>query len=137
MPFTGVEIARVEAIRPHPDADKIRLVTVDRGASTQEVVCGAWNFDVGDVVTLATVGAVLPGDFEIGAREIRGVVSQGMICSERELGFGDDHEGILVLSGDYELGRDFADYLELPDVVFDLSITPNRPDAMSMLGHRP
>jgi phenylalanyl-tRNA synthetase beta chain len=134
VPFTGVEVARVEAIRPHPDADKIRLVTVDRGGSTQEVVCGAWNFDVGDLVTLATVGAVLPGDFEIGAREIRGVVSEGMICSERELGFGDEHDGILVLEGDYELGRDFADYLELPDVVFDLSITPNRPDAMSMLG---
>lgn len=134
VPFTGVEIARVEAIRPHPDADKIRLVTVDRGTGTQEVVCGAWNFEVGDVVTLATVGAVLPGGFEIGARQIRGVVSEGMICSERELGFGDDHEGILVLTGAYELGRDFAEYLELPDVIFDLSITPNRPDAMSMLG---
>ncbi|NNL13583.1 MAG: phenylalanine--tRNA ligase subunit beta [Acidimicrobiia bacterium] len=134
VPFTGVEIARVESIRAHPDADKIRLATVDRGGTTQEVVCGAWNFDVGDVVTLATVGAVLPGDFEIGAREIRGVVSEGMICSERELGFGDEHDGILVLEGDYELGRDLADYLELPDVVFDLSITPNRPDAMSMLG---
>jgi phenylalanyl-tRNA synthetase beta chain len=134
VPFTGVEIARVESIRPHPDADKIRLVTVDRGGTSQEVVCGAWNFDVGDVVALATVGAVLPGGFEIGSREIRGVVSQGMICSERELGFGDEHDGILVLEGDYELGRDFVDYLELPDVVFDLSITPNRPDAMSMLG---
>jgi len=134
VPFTGVEIARVESIRPHPDADKIRLVTVDRGGTSQEVVCGAWNFDVGDVVALATVGAVLPGGFEIGSREIRGVVSEGMICSERELGFGDEHDGILVLDGDYELGRDFVDYLELPDVVFDLSITPNRPDAMSMLG---
>ncbi len=134
LPFSGVEVARVQSIRPHPDADKIRLVTVDRGSGTQEVVCGAWNFDVGDIVTLATVGAVLPGGFEIGAREIRGVVSEGMICSERELGFGDDHEGILVLAGDYELGRDFADYLELPDVVYELSITPNRPDAMSMLG---
>ncbi|MBT8215394.1 MAG: phenylalanine--tRNA ligase subunit beta [Acidimicrobiia bacterium] len=134
IPFTGVVIARVEAIRPHPDADKIRLVTVDRGTGSQEVVCGAWNFDEGAVVPLATVGAVLPGNFEIGAREIRGVVSEGMICSERELGFGGDHEGILVLEGDYEPGRDFTDYLELPDVVFDLSITPNRPDAMSMLG---
>ena len=99
-PFTGVEVARVESIRAHPDADKIRLVTVERGSGTQEVVCGAWNFDEGDVVTLATVGAVLPGGFEIGAREIRGVVSEGMICSERELGLGDDHEGILVLDGD-------------------------------------
>lgn len=133
-PFTGVEVAKVEGIRPHPNADKIRLVTVDRGTGTQEVVCGAWNFEVGDLVTLATVGAVLPGDFEIGAREIRGVVSHGMICSEQELGFGDDHEGILVLQGDYQPGRDFTEYLELPDVVFDLSITPNRPDAMSMLG---
>jgi phenylalanyl-tRNA synthetase beta chain len=134
VPFTGVEVALVESIRPHPDADKIRLVTVDRGGHSQEVVCGAWNFEAGDLVTLATVGAVLPGGFEIGAREIRGVVSEGMICSERELGFGEDHEGILVLDGDYQPGRDFADYLELPDVVFDLSITPNRPDAMSMLG---
>jgi phenylalanyl-tRNA synthetase beta chain len=133
-PFTGVEVARVQTIRPHPDADKIRLVTVDRGTRTQEVVCGAWNFEEGDLVTLATVGAVLPGGFEISAREIRGVASEGMICSERELGFGDDHEGILVLEGDYELGRDFTDYLELPDVVFDLSVTPNRPDAMSMMG---
>lgn len=133
-PFTGVEVARVESIRPHPDADKIRLVTVDRGTGSQEVVCGAWNFKVGDLVTLATVGAVLPGDFEIGAREIRGVVSEGMICSERELGFGEDHEGIMVLQGDYQPGRDFTEYLELPDVIFDLSITPNRPDAMSMLG---
>lgn len=133
-PFSGVEVAKVEAIRPHPDADKIRLVTVDRGGQTQEVVCGAWNFEEGDLVTLATVGAVLPGGFEISAREIRGVVSEGMICSERELGFGDEHEGILVLQGEYELGRDLTEYLELPDVVFDLSITPNRPDAMSMLG---
>lgn len=133
-PFTGVEVARVVSIRPHPDADKIRLATVDRGSTTQEVVCGAWNFEEGDLVTVATVGAVLPGGFEIGAREIRGVVSEGMICSERELALGDDHDGILVLSGDYELGRDFVDYMELPDVVFDLSITPNRPDAMSMLG---
>lgn len=133
-PFSGVEVARVESIRPHPNADKIRLVTVDRGSGTQEVVCGAWNFEVGDLVVLASVGAVLPGDFKITAREIRGVVSQGMICSERELGFGDDHEGIMVLAGQYDVGRDLADYLELPDVVFDLSITPNRPDAMSMLG---
>jgi phenylalanyl-tRNA synthetase beta chain len=133
-PFSGIEVAKVESIRPHPDADKIRLVTVDRGGKTQEVVCGAWNFEQGDLVTLATVGAILPGGFEIGAREIRGVVSEGMICSEQELGFGDDHEGILVLQGEYEPGRDFTEYLELPDVVFDLSITPNRPDAMSMLG---
>ena len=133
-PFTGVEVARVDSIRPHPDADKIRLVTVERASGSQEVVCGAWNFGEGDVIALATVGAVLPGGFEIGSRKIRGVVSEGMICSERELGLGDDHEGILVLEGDYELGRDFADYLEVPDVVFDLSITPNRPDAMSMIG---
>lgn len=134
VPFTGVEVARVSTIRPHPDADKIRLVTVTRRTGDQEVVCGAWNFEEGDLVALATVGAVLPGGFEVGAREIRGVVSEGMICSERELGLGDNHEGILVLRGDLEVGRDFTDYLELPDVVFDLAITSNRPDAMSMLG---
>ena len=136
IPFTGVEVARVASIRPHPDADKIRLVTVQRGAGTQEVVCGAWNFDEGDIVTLATVGAVLPGGFEIGARDIRGVVSEGMICSERELGLGDQHDGILVLRGDFEIGRDFAEYLELPDVVFDLAITPNRPDATCLIAER-
>jgi phenylalanyl-tRNA synthetase beta chain len=107
---------------------------VTTGGDPIAVVCGAWNFDAGAIVPFAVPGAVLPGGFEIGRREIRGVLSNGMICSERELGLGDDHAGILVLESDAPIGVDFTEYVELPDVVFDLAITPNRPDAMSMIG---
>ena len=132
--FTGVEVARVTSIRPHPDADKIRLAMVERATGSQEVVCGARNFGEGDLVALAVEGAVLPGDFEITAREIRGIVSNGMLCSERELEMGDDHDGIIVLDPSFTVGANFADALELPDVVFDIDVTSNRPDAMSIHG---
>ncbi|MDX1690635.1 MAG: phenylalanine--tRNA ligase subunit beta [Acidimicrobiia bacterium] len=134
--FTGVVVGRVTEVAPHPNADKLRVATCDIGADEPHtVVCGAWNFDEGAVVTVALPGAVLPGGFEIGTREIRGVPSPGMICSERELGLGEDADGILVLDDDHPpLGADFADALPYPDVVFDLSITPNRPDAMSVHG---
>jgi phenylalanyl-tRNA synthetase beta chain len=132
--WSDIVVGRVEEITAHPDADRIRLCQVDTGSGITEIVCGAWNFEVGAVVPVAVPGAVLPGDFRIERREIRGVVSNGMICSERELGLGDDHEGILVLDVDADLGTPFSDLVELPDVVFDLAITPNRPDAMSMLG---
>jgi phenylalanyl-tRNA synthetase beta chain len=132
--WSGVSIAEVLTVEPHPDADKIRLCTVSTGGDPIEVVCGAWNFEPGALVAYAAPGAVLPGGFAIGRREIRGVASDGMICSEKELGLGDDHEGILVLDADAPVGEDFAVWVALPDVVFDLSITPNRPDAMSVLG---
>ena len=134
--WTEVVIAEVVSIEPHPDADKVRLcqVVYDDARTPVDVVCGAWNFDVGAIVPFAKPGAVLPGGFEIGRRKIRGVQSNGMICSERELEIGDDAAGILVLDPDAPVGVDFADYVDLPDVVFDLSITPNRPDAMSMMG---
>ena len=133
--FTGVIVVEVTGVAPHPNADKLRVITVDTGAGPHTVVCGAWNFDVGDTVVLCRVGSVLAGGFEVGDREIRGVSSPGMICSERELGLGDDHTGILVLPTGYApLGTDFAETLPYPDVVFDVSITPNRPDAMSIHG---
>ena len=134
--WTEVVVAEVVSIEPHPDADKVRLcqVVYDDARTPVDVVCGAWNFDVGAIVPFAKPGAVLPGGFEIGRRKIRGVQSNGMICSERELEIGDDAAGILVLDPDAPVGVDFADYVDLPDVVFDLSITPNRPDAMSMMG---
>ncbi len=133
--FTGVIVVRVTAIRQHPHADKLRLVTVETGDGEQEVVCGAWNFDVGAVVPLATVGSVLAGGLEVGEREIRGVVSRGMICSEAELGLGEDAGGILILEDDFApLGTDFASTLPYPDVLYDVSVTPNRPDAMSIYG---
>jgi phenylalanyl-tRNA synthetase beta chain len=132
--WTEVVVGRVEQIAPHPDADKIRVCQVDTGSGPEQIICGAWNFSEGAYVAVAKPGAVLPGAFEIGQRTIRGVESNGMICSESELGLGDDHTGILVLDGEPELGTAFADLVELPDVVFDLAITPNRPDAMSLLG---
>jgi phenylalanyl-tRNA synthetase beta chain len=132
--WTGVSIAEVLTVAAHPDADKVRLCTVSTGGDPIEVVCGAWNFDAGARVAFAHPGAVLPGGFEIGSRNIRGVMSHGMICSEKELGLGEDHEGILVLEADAPIGEDFAAWVSRPDVVFELSITPNRPDAMSVLG---
>jgi phenylalanyl-tRNA synthetase beta chain len=134
-PFCGVVVARVAEIRRHPEADKLGLVRLDTGSGEQEVVCGAWNFAEGDLVPLATVGATLDGGLEVGEREIRGVSSAGMICSEAELGLGEDAAGILVLEEDgFEVGSDLAACLPYPDVVYDLSITPNRSDAMSVYG---
>ncbi len=137
-PFSGVRVGRVTAIRPHPNADKIRLATVDLGDAEPEVVCGAWNFDVGDVIAFSPPGAVLNApdgsSFTVDERAIRGVTSPGMICSLRELGLGDDHAGILVLPPDTPIGADFASLLPYPDTVFDLDVTPNRPDAMSTVG---
>ncbi|HEY5727952.1 MAG TPA: phenylalanine--tRNA ligase subunit beta, partial [Acidimicrobiia bacterium] len=138
--FERVVIGRVTGIAAHPDADKIRVCTVDVGdpAGDSEIVCGAWNFAVGAVVPVALPGARL-GEATIERRSIRSVVSNGMICSERELGLGDEHAGIMVLDEDSPetaatLGSDFAAMLDLPDTLFDVAITPNRPDCMSVLG---
>jgi len=134
LPFSGVVVARVESVRQHPDADRLRVVTLDAGGERLDVVCGAWNFDAGALVAFARVGSVLAGGLAVGEREIRGVMSPGMIASERELGIGDDADGILVLDGGSKPGEDFGAMLPYPDAVFDLSITPNRPDAMSIHG---
>jgi phenylalanyl-tRNA synthetase beta chain len=130
----GVVVARILDVVPHPDADRIRLADVDFGEGQLRVVCGAPNIEAGMVVPFARVGAVLPGDFKIERRKIRGVVSEGMLCSARELGLGDDHDGILPLPSDAPLGTDVREVLGLDDVVFDLAITPNRPDAMGIEG---
>jgi phenylalanyl-tRNA synthetase beta chain len=132
--WTDVVVGRVDQIAAHPDADKIRVCQVDTGSGPEQIICGAWNFSEGAHVAVARPGAVLPGGLGIGQRKIRGVESNGMICSEKELRLGDDHSGILVLDGQPPLGADFAELVELPDVVFELAITPNRPDAMSLVG---
>ena len=132
--WTDVVVGKVEEITAHPDADKVRVCQVDTGSGSEQIVCGAWNFADGAYVAVARPGAILPGDFEIGRRTIRGVDSNGMICSESELGLGEDHTGILVLDGEPAPGSAFVDLVELPDVVFDLAITNNRPDAMSLVG---
>ncbi|MGH8927610.1 MAG: phenylalanine--tRNA ligase subunit beta, partial [Acidimicrobiia bacterium] len=132
--WSDVFVGRVDEIAPHPNADKVRLCKVNLGRDLYDVVCGAWNFETGAKVAFALPGAKLAGGMEIGRREIRGVASAGMICSERELGIGDDHTGILVLDPDSPVGVPLNELVALPDVVFDLAITPNRPDAMSMVG---
>ena len=137
--FRGVLIGRVAEVKAHPDADRIRLCQVEIGGEELEIVCGAWNFEAGAVVPVAVPGAVLQESMEVGRRKIRGVVSNGMICSEVELGLGDDAEGIMVLNDDYpdavaRLGEDLTTVLPAGDALFDVSITPNRPDAMSVLG---
>ena len=137
--FTGVVVGRVLEISPHPDADKVRLTRVDVGDEVLDIICGAWNFDVGAIVPVAVPGAVLGGDFTITRRDIRGATSNGMICSEIELGLGDEADGIMVLNSDYPnaadaIGRDFADIVGLPDVYYEISVTPNRPDCLSVYG---
>jgi phenylalanyl-tRNA synthetase beta chain len=130
----GVVTVRVEAVEKHPDADRLVLVDIDTGSGSARVVCGASNFAPGDVVPWAAPGASLPGGFQISQRRIRGQVSDGMLASGRELGISDDHEGILILPAETGLGLDVRDALGLDDVIFDLEITPNRPDAMSVAG---
>lgn len=132
--IAGVVAARVLEVADHPDADKLTLVDIDHGAGQTRVVCGARNLGSGDVVPYAPPGATLPGGFILEKRKIRGQVSDGMLCSARELGIGEDHEGILHLDASAELGADAREVLGLDDVVFELDITPNRPDAMSIVG---
>jgi phenylalanyl-tRNA synthetase beta chain len=138
--FTGVVIAEVAGKRKHPKADKLTLVdliTTDGGPAT-EVVCGAPNVpEQGGRVLWARPGSTLPGGMEIGTRAIKGVESAGMICSEKELGLGEDHDGIIVL-GDADralpLGSDAAEALQLRDVVFEVGVPANRPDCLGHFG---
>ncbi|GMU79594.1 MAG: phenylalanine--tRNA ligase beta subunit [Acidimicrobiia bacterium] len=130
----GVRVARILDVVPHPDADKLRLADVDFGDGQTRVVCGAPNISPGMVVPFAPVGATLPGGFVLERRKIRGQVSDGMLCSAKELGLGDDHAGILELDATTEPGLDIRTVLGLDDVIFDLAITPNRPDAMCVVG---
>ena len=134
----GIITAQVRTIRPHPNADKVRLVdivTAPDQTETVQIACGAWNFVEGDVVPLATLGTTMPGGMHIERRKLRGEWSNGMLCSSRELGLGDDHAGIMQLPAGTALGQPIADALGVtPDIVFDLSVNPNRPDAMSLLG---
>lgn len=132
----GIVVAEVLATRPHPDADRIHLVDVDAGdGEALQVCCGAFNMAVGDLVPLATVGTTMPGGMEIARRKMRGEWSNGMLCSGAEIGMGDDHEGILILDQGLSRGVPLTDALGIqPDVLFDLEVNPNRPDAMSVMG---
>ena len=139
--FDGVVVAKVLALRPHPDADRIQLVDVDDGTGNpRQVCCGAFNMQAGDLVPLATDGAVVTGGLKIKRRKLRGEWSEGMLCSAEELELPDssaegEDPGILILPSSAELGSDVAEALALEhDVLFDLEVNPNRPDAMSVAG---
>ena len=141
--FEGVVVGRVEEVRPHLDADRIRFCRVDDGTVTRDVVCGAWNFEAGAVIAYARAGSRLGTNMdqplEVGSRKIRGIVSHGMIASARELGLGDDHDGIMVLNElgaatEDDLGRLLEEVIGLGDVVLDVSITTNRGDCMGIRG---
>ncbi len=131
---SGVVVAEVTGIEELTEFKKpIRYCAVTTGFGEQHVICGAVNFTVGDRVSLAAPGATLPGG-EIGARKAYGRMSEGMICSAAELGIGDDHTGILVLSPDAPLGADFVEYAGLRDAVFDVNVTPDKGFALSVRG---
>jgi phenylalanyl-tRNA synthetase beta chain len=134
----GVVVARILDIRPHPNADKIRLVDVDAGdGEPLQIACGAWNMQVGDLVPLARIGAVLPGGMEIARRKMRGEWSNGMLCSPEEVGLAavPGVDGLLILGpGSATAGQPMVDALGGEDVVFDLDVSPNRPDALCMAG---
>jgi len=132
--FSGVVVAKILSIKPHPNADKLSLCEVSTGAKTFPVVCGAQNIHAGDIVPLATVGATIPGGYTIKSSRLRGELSEGMLCSEEELGIGEDTSGIMILPDTFTLGEDLAVALDLEDVTLEISITPNRADCLSMIG---
>ncbi len=132
--FEGVVVAKVTASEQHPNADKLSLCTVADGDAEHQVICGAPNVRAGLTVAFARVGALLPDNFKIKKAKLRGVESFGMLCSARELGLGDDHEGILELPDDWAAGTDLNEAMVLDDVIVDLDLTPNRGDCLSLKG---
>ena len=131
--LSQVVVGEIVDTKPHPNADKLQVCLVSKGDETVQVVCGAPNARVGIKVPFALVGAKLD-DFKIKKAKLRGVESFGMLCSERELGLSDQHEGLMELPADAPLGSDINDYLGLEDVVIEVDLTPNRSDCLGMVG---
>lgn len=133
--FNRFVIGKVLTREKHPKADKLSVCTVFDGSEEHTIVCGAPNVEAGQTVVVALPGAIVPnGGFEIGKRVLRGVESNGMICSKAELNIEDDHSGIWVLPDDTPVGMPFADAMSMNDTVYEISITPNRADALSHCG---
>lgn len=131
----NVVIGHIVEYGKHPNSDKLTLVKVDVGnEEVLQIVCGAPNHKLGDKVVVAKIGAVLPGDFKIKKSKIRDVESYGMLCSQVELGIGEDGDGIIILPEDAPIGEEYRKYMGLDDVIFELEITPNRPDCLSHIG---
>ena len=134
-PFTGVVVGEVLTVEQHPDADRLRVTTVNIGSGEPlQIVCGAPNVAVGLKVPVATIGAVLPGDFKIKKGKLRGVESHGMLCGASEIDLEDTVDGLLILPQDAPIGTDIRDYLKLDDRIIEISITPNRGDCFSIKG---
>lgn len=131
----GFVVGEVVSKEKHPNADKLSVCKVNDGKEIHQVICGAPNVEAGQKIVFAPLGVVIPGTGEkLKKAKIRGVESFGMICSEMELGLGEDHTGILVLDNSAPVGMPFAEYLNLEDYVLEIGITPNRPDALSHIG---
>ena len=133
--FSGVVVAQVVSLAKHPDADKLNVCQVSTGSGEPlQIVCGASNVRAGMKVPLATIGAVLPGDFKIRQSKLRGVESFGMLCSEKELGLAEQAQGLMEFADDAPLGKNVRDYLQLDDQCLEIDLTPNRSDCLSVAG---
>ena len=126
--------SKILELKMHPDSDHLTVCQVDNGSFVSQVVCGASNHKEGDIVAMAQVGAKLSEDFVIKKGKIRGIESNGMLCSETELGVGNDNSGIIIFPKDTKLGIPLNEYYNLNDIIFELEITPNRPDCLSHIG---
>jgi len=133
--YSGIIVGLVKEVKKHPDADKLTVCSVYDGKTDLQVVCGAPNVKDGQNVVFAPIGTIIPkGEMEMKKAKIRGVESYGMICAEDELELSDDHSGIMVLNDDLSAGTSISDALKLNDVILEIAITPNRPDALSHIG---
>ncbi|HRI30156.1 MAG TPA: phenylalanine--tRNA ligase subunit beta, partial [Candidatus Kapabacteria bacterium] len=133
--FQGFVIGKVLTKEKHPDADKLSVCQVFDGKEERQIICGAPNVDAGQTIVVALPGAKVPhGGFEIAKRKIRGIESHGMICSQAELGIGEDSGGIWILPDNATVGMTLAQYLGLDDTIIEIGITPNRADCLSHIG---
>ena len=132
--YSDIVVGKVIELYQHPNADKVRVTKVDVGSKVYEIVCGAWNFDVEAVVPVALPKSIIKDNFQIDKREIRGVQSNGMICSASELDLWDDQEGILLLDSKEKIGSDFSSIYDSNDSIWEIGVTPNRGDCMSHYG---
>lgn len=133
--YKGFIVGTVKTKAKHPNADKLSLCTVSTGEQDFQVICGAPNVEAGQKVVFAPIGTIIPkGNFQLSKAKIRGIESFGMICSEAELELSDNHEGIMVLANGFKEGTPITEALELDDIILEIGITPNRPDALSHIG---